>query len=88
MPGVQNCTKRRCRRRKKYLEKIHILRILAAYEVANAREQLQAGQIDQYTAIVWDIYHRIDLQYATAKRDRIFRLLYNSCRPCYLGLNL
>lgn len=41
MPGVQNCTKRRCRRRKKYLEKIHILRILSAYEVANAREQLQ-----------------------------------------------
>ena len=88
MPGVLSCNKRRCKRRKKYLEEIHILRIFAAYEVAKAREQLQAGQIDQITANVRDIYHRIDLQCATAKRDRIFRLLYNSCRPCYFGLNL
>ena len=88
MPAVQNCTKRRCRRRLKVLEKIHILRILCAYGVAHAREQLQAGLIDRYSAIVQDICHRIDLQYATARRDRIFRLLQNSCSPCYLGLNL
>ena len=88
MPAVQNCTKRRCRLRKKVLEKIHIIRIMSANGVAHAREQLQAVLIDRYSAIVLDICNRIDLKYATARRDRIFQLLQESCSPCYQGLNL
>jgi len=88
MPAVQNCTKRRCRRRLKALDRIHTIRLLCAYGVARAREQLQAGRIDLNAATIQDICNRIDLRYATARRDRIFRLLQSSCSPCYLGLNI
>ncbi len=88
MPGVLRCNRRRCKLRKKLIDEIHVLRIFAAYEVAKAREQLQAGQISQTTAYVRKVVHQSELEEATAERDRIFRLIFNSCRPCYRGLIL